>query len=234
MKLCTICARGGSKGVPGKNIRLLGGLPLIAHSIRHARESGLFVAIVISSDSDEILALSKAHGADILIKRPDELATDESGKIPAIVHAVQSAEALQNMRYSVVVDLAATSPLRLPSDIVASVELLEDARCTSVITGSIAHCSPYFSLVERNEKGVVHVSKALPRAILRRQDSPPCFDMNGSIYVWNRDRFLANPSVFYDDTRLWEMPRERSVDIDEELDFAIAELILQRSQQRGN
>ena len=228
MKLCTICARGGSKGVPGKNIRLLDGLPLIAHSIKQARETGLFPLIAVSSDSDDILAAAQAHGADIVIKRPAHLATDESGKVPAIVHAVQTVETLQDRYFDIVVDLDATSPLRLPSDVVESVELQAEYHCSNVITGALAHRSPYFNLVECDEKGVARLSKPLPKGVLRRQDSPACYDMNGSVYVWKRDKLLSDPRVFYEDTRLFAMPRERSLDIDEEIDFVIVEMLMQR------
>jgi CMP-N,N'-diacetyllegionaminic acid synthase len=224
--LCTICARGGSKGVPGKNIRQLLGKPLIAHSIAHAKESGLFPAVAVSSDSDEILGIAKAYGADIAIKRPVELATDEAGKVPAIAHALKAVEAMTDTHYDLLVDLDATSPLRLPADINAAVAVQEETGCTSVITGSHAHRSPYFNLVECDARGIARLSKTLPQGVVRRQDSPVCFDMNASIYVWKREALLNNPKVFYDDTRLYIMPRERSHDIDDELDFAIVELIL--------
>jgi CMP-N,N'-diacetyllegionaminic acid synthase len=228
MYLCTICARGGSKGVPGKNIRPLLGLPLIAHSIAQARRTGLFAAVAVSSDSEEILGVAKEYGADILIKRPDAMATDQAGKVPAIAHAVQSAESARNTRYDIIVDLDATSPLRLPADIAAAVAMQKEYGCRSVITGAIAHRSPYFNLVECDAGGVARLSKPLPQGITRRQDSPACYDMNASIYVWKRDALMEDPRVFYDDTRLYVMPRERSVDIDEELDFAIVELIMKR------
>lgn len=230
-RLCTICARGGSKGVPGKNIRPLLGVPLIAHSIAQAKESELFATVAVSSDSDEILQVAKTHGADLLIKRPAELATDESGKVPAIVHAVREAEKQLGKTFSVCVDLDATSPLRLPHDISGAVKLLEDTGCDSVITGTHAHRSPYFNLVECDAQGIARLSKSLLKPIVRRQDSPKCYDMNASIYVWQRVALLRDPRVFYENTRLYEMPRERSFDIDDDLDFAIVELILQR---RGN
>ena len=107
-----------------------------------------------------------------------------------------------------------------------AVTLQQNTGAKSVITGAPAHRSPYFNLVETDAQGIVHLSK--PSAVLRRQDSPACYDMNASIYVWQRDALLADPKVFYDDTRLFERPRERSVDIDAELDFAIVELILTR------
>jgi len=216
--------------VPGKNIRLLSGIPLIAHSIDQARATGLFPVIAVSSDSDDILSVAKAHGADILIKRPAEMATDTAGKVPAIAHAVQSVEAQKNIRYDIVVDLDATSPLRLPSDITEAVHLQETTGASSIITGAVAHRSPYFNLVECDDNGVARLSKTLPQGIVRRQDSPPCFDMNASIYVWKRDTLLADPRVFYDDTRLYVMPRDRSQDIDDDLDFDIVELILKRRE----
>lgn len=228
IRLCTICARGGSKGVPGKNIRPLAGLPLIAHSIRQAKASGLFSHIAVSSDSPEILDISKQHGADILIRRPDEMATDTAGKMPAIHHAFLAATQETGAEYTTHVDLSVTSPLRLPADILGAVALQEETGCSNVITGSSSHCSPYFSLVEGKAGGVVSLSKKLDTPILRRQDSPACFDMNGSIYVWRPDALLENPSVFYPDTHLFEMPRERSLDIDEPLDFDLVEFMLSR------
>lgn len=227
--LCTICARGGSKGVPGKNIRPLAGIPLIGHSIRQARQAGLFAHIAVSSDSEEILRISREQGADILIRRPEELATDTAGKVPAIVHAVRQAEEVAGCVFPVVVDLSATSPLRQAADIVGAVALLERSGCRNVITGAPSHCSPYFSLVEGDAGGVVRLSKVLDRPVLRRQDSPRCFDMNGSIYVWRREALLESPAVFYDDTHLYEMPRARSLDIDDPLDFEMAEFLIGRS-----
>lgn len=231
--LCTICARGGSKGVPKKNVRELCGKPLIAHSIAQAKATGLFCAVAVSSDCDDILRTAAAHGADIIIKRPADLASDTAGKLPAIAHAVTEAEKQLGYHADIVVDLDTTSPLRLPEDIAASVRLLQETGCSNVITGAPAHRSPYFNLVERDASGAVRVSKQLPNTVLRRQDAPECFDMNASIYVWQRDVLIQNPSVFYDDTRLFEMPRERSLDIDEPIDFDIVELLMERRHAAG-
>jgi CMP-N,N'-diacetyllegionaminic acid synthase len=229
-RLCTICARGGSKAVKGKNLRPLLGRPLIAHSLTQARASGLFDLIAVSSDAREILAVSQQYGADLLIERPPELATDTAAKLPAIRHAVVAAEAHAQQRYDTLVDLDATSPLRLPEDIRAAVALLETAACRSVITGATARRSPYFNLVERRRDGSVALSKAADPPVVRRQDAPACFDMNAAIYVWRRDAFLAEPRVFYDDTQLYEMPHERSVDLDSELDFTYIEFLMQRGK----
>lgn len=228
-RLCTICARGGSKGVIHKNLRPLLGKPLLAHTIERARESGLFERIAVSSDSPAILEAATRWGADYAIERPAEMASDTAPKVPAIRHCLLEAERLAGFRCEVFVDLDATSPLRSVSDVLGAVALLESTGVSSVITGAPARRSPYFNLVELDASGVARVSKSLPSAVVRRQDAPKCFDMNASIYVWRRDRFLEHPAVFYDDTRLFEMPEERSHDIDSELDLEWVAYLMQRS-----
>lgn len=229
--LCTICARGGSKGVPGKNLRPLLGKPLIAHSIEQARQSGLFAAIAVSSDSQEILEAAKRNGADVLVRRPDAMATDAAPKLPAIRHCFETAERELGRTFPIFVDLDATSPLRLPEDIAAAIRLLETTGASSVVTGAPARRSPYFNLVELDQRGVPHLCKALKTPLVRRQDAPRCFDMNASIYVWRREPFLSAPAVFYDDTRLFEMPQERSIDIDSALDWEVVQFLMTRRQQ---
>jgi CMP-N,N'-diacetyllegionaminic acid synthase len=226
--LCTICARGGSKGVVGKNVRELLGKPLLAWSIEQARQTGLFEAIAFSSDSDLLLETALKSGADIAVKRPDEMATDAAPKLPAIRHCLEQAIARTGTTAEIFVDLDVTSPLRLASDIAGTVELLRQSGARNVITGAPAHRSPYFNLVEARADGTVGLSKVSDRPIVRRQDAPRCFDMNASIYAWRVAAFLENSSVFYPDTRLFEMPQERSIDIDSELDFTLVELLLRK------
>jgi len=228
-RLCTICVRGGSKGVPNKNIRVLNGRPLLAYSIDHARRSGLFERVAVSSDSEEILAVARDAGADDVINRPAELASDTASKVPAIHHALTTIEERHSVRYDTLVDLDATSPLRLPQDIIGAVALLEGERVASVITGAPAHRSPYFNLVEARPDGSVAVSKPLPAGVVRRQDAPRSYDMNASIYGWKASVFRESPQVFYSDTRLFEMPPERSFDIDSPLDFEIVEFLMRRT-----
>ena len=229
MRICTVTVRAGSKGVPGKNWRPLRGIPLFAHSLLHAAESGLFERVAVSSDAPEVLDTADRWGATDIIVRPPDLATDIAGKLPAIVHALLAVEAGAGRKSLTAVDLDATSPLRALSDIRGAVELLESTGADSVITGAEAHRSPYFNLVEEDPvTGVVALSKATATGILRRQDAPRAFDMNASIYVWRRDALVAEPRVFYPTTRLFEMPVERSHDIDSELDFDIVEWLMTR------
>lgn len=225
-RLCTICARGGSKGVTNKNIKLLLGKPLIAHTIMQAKKSGLFNYVAVSSDSEEILSVAKVWGADVLIKRPDELATDQAAKLPVIRHALKAVEQQTGQKFHIHVDLDVTSPLRNIADIEGAVNMLEsDKEIANVITGAPARRSPYFNLVELNAEGYVELSKELSTSIVRRQDSPKCYDMNASIYVWRREVLLAEDKVILPKTALYEMPEERSIDIDSPLDFDFVEFL---------
>ncbi|MBK6908552.1 MAG: acylneuraminate cytidylyltransferase family protein [Rhodocyclaceae bacterium] len=231
-RLCTICARGGSKGVKGKNIRPLFGKPLIAYSIEQARASGMFDSLAVSSDSDEILDVARAWGCDYLIKRPDELATDQAAKLPVIRHCVQEVEVQAETSFDTIVDLDATSPLRSAEDIVNAVRLLEDSGADNVITAMPARRSPYFNLVELDADGIARLSKPPLSKVVRRQDSPKCYDMNASIYVWRRQILLDSDGLFGENTRLYVMPEERSIDIDSELDFEFVQFFM--SQQQVN
>lgn len=229
-RLATILARGGSKGVPGKNLRPLAGRPLIAHTILHAFASGLFDAVAVSSDSEAILAAARAAGITDLVRRPAAMATDEAAKIPALRHCVAEMESRTGMPFDVVVDLQPTSPLRTPDDIRDAVAMQARLGCSNVISGTEAAASPYFNLVERQADGSVTLSKRLASDAVRRQDAPRCFALNGAIYVWRRDALMTGDGLWFADTHLYEMPPERSADIDTEFDFAFAEFLLHRRQ----
>lgn len=227
MRICSVNVRAGSKGVPGKNLRPVAGIPMFGHSLRQAVASGLFEEVVVSSDSVEILRLAPGFGATGVVVRPPELATDTSGKVPAIAHSVLETERRTGKLFDVCVDLDATSPLRFVADIRNAVEMFESSEAESLITGSEARRNPYFNLVEEQANGTVAVSKKPPKDVLRRQDAPRSFDMNGSIYVWRRDSLVREPVVFYPSTILYEMPPERSIDVDSELDFRIVTWLMQ-------
>jgi len=229
--LCTICARAGSKGVTNKNLRPINSKPLIVYSIEQALATKLFDQIVVSSDSAEIRNVALANGATHAVERPFELASDTAPKLPAIRHCVESAEKKFG-KFEVIVDLDATAPLRNPEDILGALELLRTTNSDNVITGTPAHRSPYFNLVETNEQGIVHLSKQPRAAVDRRQDSPECFDMNASIYVWRRHALFENETLFTKSTRLFVMPRERSVDIDSQADFDMVEWLMTKGNTK--
>lgn len=228
-RLCTVCARGGSKGVADKNLMQVAGKPLLAHSLLQARSSGLFAAIAVSSDSPRILETAGQWGADLLVERPAELATDAAPKLPAIQHAVEWAERVTGEPFDTLVDLDATSPLRSVEDIRGAVGLLESSGVSQVITGTPARRSPYFNLVEIAGDGSVRLVREADPPVARRQDAPPCFDMNASIYVWTRDGLFHRHQPFNPDARLFVMPEERSIDIDSSFDARIVCWIMEET-----
>lgn len=229
LKICTICARGGSKGVPGKNVRVIAGKPLIAHSVEHALATGLFDEVAVSSDSSEILDAAMSAGATLLIRRPDQLATDGAAKVPVIQHALLAAEEVSGKHFDILVDLDATSPLRIPADIKGSVDRLLETDAQNVLSVMPSRRSPYFNLLELDVNGYARLSKPPISPVVSRQSSPRCFDINGSIYVWHREALLASHTgVILDRTYIYEMPEERSIDIDTPLDFAFVEFLFSR------
>ncbi len=223
--LCTICARGGSKGVKNKNIRDIAGKPLIAHTVEIAKASGLFDDIVISTDSDAIASAAENYGAKVLFKRPSELASDQASKLPVIQHAFIQSETILDKHYDYLFDLDATSPLRSVEDLKGCFEMISSGNYDNIITASPARRSPYFNLVEQDETGTPRLSKN--SSVSRRQASPKCFDMNASIYVWTRESILSCQSIFSDRTGLFVMPEERSLDIDTEFDFSIVSALME-------
>lgn len=229
-RLCTVLARGGSRGFKNKNIRMLLGKPLIAHSIEQARESGLFEVVAVSSDSKEILQIGKKWGADYVVRRPAELASDEAPKVPAIQHCVEEVERLSGKRYDVVVDLDSTAPLRTLEDIRGTIQLLEERGVSNVFTVSPARRNPYFNMVELNENGVPHLSKPMHNQALRRQDAPNVYSLNAAVYAWQRDRLFESNWIYFKDTLVYVMPPERIFDIDSEVDFKIVRLLLKEQQ----
>lgn len=227
--LCTICARGGSKGVKNKNIKLLNNKPLIAYTIEQAKQSGLFEHIVISTDSDAIAATAQEYGAEVFFKRSDEMASDIAGKLDVIRDAFIRSEEYYGCTFDTLIDLDSTAPLRSVQDITESyVQFLRDDN-DNLITAMPSRRSPYFNLVEMDKTGKVALSKKLSEGIVRRQDAPKSYDMNASIYIWKRDVILNEKSLFLNKTGLFVMPEERSIDIDTELDFEFVEFLMRKS-----
>lgn len=224
----TICARGGSKGVPRKNIRPLLGKPLIVHTIEQALACPSIERVFVSTDDAEIAAVAEAAGAEVPFLRPAELAGDAAPKIPAIRHLVDHVKA-QGVAVSRIVDLDPTSPLREQADIEACIELLTDD-ADVVITGYPADKNPYFNMVQALPDGGYDLVKKPEHPLARRQDAPAVYSMNASIYVW-WDHTL-DKGLFGARTRLHVMPHERSVDIDDEIGFALVELLMGRKRQQ--
>jgi CMP-N-acetylneuraminic acid synthetase len=227
MTIATICARGGSQGLPGKNIRPLLGKPLIAYTIEQARACRAIARVFVSTDSPEIAAEAVAAGGEVLGLRPAHLATAQAGKIPVIAHLVAEVEAV-GVTVDRIVDLDPTSPLRNLADIQACIDLL-DADTDAVITGYVAEKNPYFNMVEQRADGNYSLVKPPPPGVVSRQQAPVVYAMNASIYVWHRR--TLDCGLWNGRTKLHCMPRERSIDIDSLIDFRLVELLLRERNQ---
>lgn len=225
--LCVIPARGGSKGVPGKNVRMLCGIPLIAHSIQHALLSESVDRVVVSTDDDDIARAALEAGADVPFRRPAELATDCASSLSALQHAVGALEAEGDI-YGIVVLLHATAPLRTPQDIDCCIDRLLETGADNVISVCPAHRNPYFNMVERKRDG--HVGLVVEGGFDTRQEAPSVWDVNASIYVWSGEALVERPAVLSSKTEIYEMPHERSIDIDDEFDFVVAEALMGRGE----
>ena len=221
--ICTICARGGSVGVPRKNVRRLLGKPLIGWTIEQALAAPTIDAVYVSTEDDEIARIAEDFGATVPYRRPLDLAGSTAAKVPVIVHLVEHIES-SGAKISRVVDLDPTSPLRKVADIENGIALLDDTTDV-VITGYPADKNPYFNMVERKPDGGYGL--VVPSSgVASRQAAPVVYSMNASIYVWHRQTLMQG--LWDGRTRFYEMPRERSIDIDSELDFQIVELLLKK------
>ena len=223
-----IFARGGSKGVPGKNIRKLCGKPLIAWSIEHALAVPSINRVIVSTDSDEIAAVAREFGADVPFLRPAELAQDDSPEWLAWRHALQYLLDTEGKLPDAMVSVPATSPMREPVDIENCLREFSVGYADIVVTVTEAHRNPWFNMVKRNADETVELVVPPTDAITRRQDAPPVFDMTTVAYVINPSFVFSNSSIFSGRVRAVEIPLERAIDIDTMLDFEIAEYLMNR------
>ncbi len=227
--VCVIPARGGSKGVPRKNIKQLAGKPLIAYTIEQALQSQYIDRTIVSTEDKEIACISKQYGAEVPFMRPEALAGDQVGAMDVLLHAVDWCETIDNYPFDVFVLLHATTPLRKAEDIDACIKMLIDEKADNIFSVTEAHRNPYFNMIEISKDGKVVLSKE--GSYVSRQQAPKVCDMNSSIYVWWKDVLKDKKKTFLDGTHVYFMPKERSIDIDEPLDFRIAELLIKDLNQ---
>jgi len=223
-----IGARGGSKGVPGKNLRPLAGKPLIDWSLDQLLAHPRVDAVVVSTDDPAILAHALSRGTLPIGLRPAHLATDTAAKWGVWQHALAVSEPLLGGPVTAFLDLDCTSPLRLPSDIDAALDLFLAARPDMVMSCCEARKNPYFNLVEPDATGALHVSKPLPGGVVARQQAPVVYEHAASTYV-------VAPAYLRRAAGLWEgrvipylMPPERCADIDTPFDFELVEWLMTR------
>lgn len=222
--VATLCARGGSVGLPGKNIKSLHGKPLICYSIEQAQACNFINEIYVSTDDHEIAAIAQQAGAKVPFIRPAELAQNDTSKLVVIQHLIEKIEL--NPKVDIVIDLDITSPLRQVQDIHNCYEMLiQDNDIDLVITGYRSNKNPYFNMVEYDNEGYVNLSKNSIHSVTSRQNAPDVYAMNASIYVWQRYA-LANGLWGNKKIKLYEMPQERSIDIDTPLDWKLVEILM--------
>lgn len=220
--LAIIPARGGSKGVPRKNIRLLNGKPLIVWTIEEAQKSKYIDSLVLSSDDEEIMKVAKEYGCAVPFKRPQELAKDETPGIDPVLHAINE---LPTFDYIVL--LQPTSPLRTVEDIDGCIE-----KCIShnaVVSIVEAEQNPYW-MYTLNDEQQMQSFVPMKDTPVRRQALPKIYGLNGAVYVAKVPWLLETKSFITKETIGYIMPRERSFDIDEELDFLLCEFFLKNSK----
>ena len=225
-----IFARGGSKGVLRKNVHPLAGKPLIAYAIETALASRLVDRVVVSTDDDEIADVARRHGAEVPFLRPRELAQDDSPEWLAWRHAIRALEERENgPRLDVFLSVPPTSPLRSVEDVDACIQTLLNGDADIVITVESARRNPYFNMVTLDEAGYARLSIPSERPIYRRQDAPAVYDMTTVAYAARPEFVLRASSWFEGKVKAVVVPPERALDIDTELDFKLAELMLAQS-----
>jgi N-acylneuraminate cytidylyltransferase len=222
-----VFARGGSKGVPGKNIKALGGRPLIAYSIETARACKRIETVIVSTDDPEIADVARAFGAEVPFMRPPDLATDNAPEWLAWRHAINWFNS-ERGHFDAFVSLPATAPFRNSSDVDACLNLFcVHPDTDAVITVREAERSPYFNMVRLDADGYARLVIETTMAPTRRQDVPAVFDMTTVAYVARPAFVLSASRLFEGKVRTVQVPRERSLDIDTPFDFRLAEFLLQ-------
>ena len=225
--LCTICARGGSKGLPNKALKLINNKPLIEYTIEQALNSKIFDHIVVSTDSETINKKIKSFNVGSWFIRPKELATDTANKISVIRHALNESEKYYKKNFDIIVDLDITSPLRHTSDIKNALKYFIEKKGNNLISACPSKKNPYFNMVEIID-GKVKIIKKTQKQLTRRQDAPRTYEMNASIYIWNRETLLSTQELISNKTILYKMSEKQSIDIDTENDLDIVEFLLKK------
>lgn len=221
-----ICARGGSKGLPGKNIKPLAGRPLIGWAISQALAVASVGKVIVSTDSEEIAAASREAGAEVPFMRPSELAQDSSPEWLVWRHALHYLKEADGQYPRALLVVPATAPLRAVEDLERCLEEFEKGGADMVVTVSDAHRSPYFNMVKENVDGTIGLVIPPDGAVWRRQDAPIVYDVTTVAYVASPEFVLAKNGIFEGRVRKVHVPIERALDIDTPLDFRIAEYLM--------
>lgn len=230
--LITICARGGSKGIPGKNIKLLNGLPLLSYSINTAQKflNIREADISLSTDSEEIRKVAQDFGLKTYYLRPESLSTDSAGKIAVIYDLLIYEEKVTQKKYDFIIDLDVTSPLRTPEDIGNALLKLENSPAAyNIFSVSPANRNPYFNMVEINEDGYCRLVKH-GTTYKSRQEAPAVYELNASFYIYRREFFAEGfNSAITNRSLIWKMPHI-CFDLDHPLDFEFLSFLIEKNK----
>ena len=226
--LATICARGGSKGMPRKNVMNLMGRPLISYTLDCARKCPAVGHLVVSTDSDEIAEVVESLGVVVPFRRPTELASDSAAKIGAIRHATAYVEEHEGFRPDIVVDLDISVPLRTPDDVAGCVQVLVAADdLDAAVSIYEPDRNPYYTMVEPDGNRI-RLSKQPARGIIRRQDVPPVYGVSGSVFAYRRSRLDTIEHLYAGAWGGYLIPRERAIEVDTEVDLRFVEIMMSR------
>jgi len=224
--ICFIGARGGSKGVPQKNIRDLGGKPLIAYAIESALDSNSFSKVVVSTDDKKIAKIAKEYGAEIPFIRPKKISSDNASMDDVILHGIKKLNS-QGIDFKYIVNRDCTVPFISISDIQNTFDLIESSKCDMVCGVYKQHHNPYFNMLELNNRGFLKFSKKRKDRIISRQSAPIVYQVNG-LFTINVKRFLKFKKIYMPKILPCEISPERGFMIDTEFEFQIANLMAKR------
>lgn len=222
--ICLIAARGGSKGVPKKNIRIIGKKPLIAHAIKQALNSGVFTHVIVSTEDREIAKISRKYGAEVPFYRPKKLASSNVDMDHVVLHAIKSLEKL-GYEFDIIVNRDCTAPFIPKTALSGSINLLKKRKCDLVIAAYLTHLNPFFNMMELNSNGFLRFSKSTGKKIVSRQTAPKVYQLTG-LYTINVSSFKRYKKIHMPKTLPYEIPPDTGLMIDTEYEFQIAREIM--------
>ena len=224
--ICFIAARGGSKGVKGKNIKKLDGKPLIAYTIESARKSKIFSHVVVSTEDNEIAKIAERYGAEVPFLRPKKLATENASMDKVIDHAINKLLSL-GYDFDVLVNRDCTAPFLRISDIKKGVSLFNKNKSDLVVAAYKTHLNPYFNMMEFDSKKFLKFSKKTKKRVANRQDAPIVYQLTG-FWIINVPRFLKYKKIYMPRILPVEVPSETGLMIDTEFEFQIANCMFKK------
>ena len=223
-----IFARGGSKGLPGKNIKPLAGKPMIAWAIEQALAVSQIGRVIVSTDDVDVSNVAQMYGAQVPFMRPAYLASDTASEWDAWRHALEIMREMEGALPDPFISVPATSPLREPEDIQQGLALYEQGDCDAVVAVTAAHRNPWFNMVKMGERDYIELVNKSGLNVARRQDTPVVFDMTTCVYVASPQYILEKDGLFSGRVKASQIPIDRAIDIDTPYDFEIANFLMER------